>query len=320
MRLLFVTSTRIGDAVLSTGVLDTLIERNPGIRVTVACGPAAASLFEGVPGLDRIIRLDKMVGSLHWIYLWANAVGVVWDIMVDLRNAPVTYLLAAKKRYRLTRSRAGGHRIHTLAKVIGIEGEPPAPRIWLDDAHRRQAQRLIPDGPPVFAVGPTANWSAKQWRGQYFAELIRRLTGPDGILPGARVAVFGRDDERPMALPVLESVPPGRLIDLVGRIDLLTAYGCLERAAFYVGNDSGLMHLAAASGTPTLGLFGPSPVDQYAPWGAHCGTVQASIGYDNIFPEGFDHRNTGTLMDSLSVDAADAAARELWTRTRALVA
>ena len=317
MHALFVTSTRVGDAILSTGILARILEQNPGLKVTVACGPAAASLFEGVPGLERIIVLDKMLGSLHWVYLWAQTVGRRWDILVDLRNAPMTYLIGTRKRYRMARSRDTGHRILTLARVIDSELNPPAPTIWLDPGRRALAKKLIPDGPPVLAIGPTANWSAKQWRGQSFAELISRLTAADGILPGARVAIFGRDDERPMALPVIESVPADRLLDLVGRIDLLTVCACLERASLYIGNDSGLMHLAAASNIPTLGLFGPSPVEQYAPWGPKCDVVQASIGFDDIFPEDFDHRNTDTLMDSLSVDQAEAAARQLWARTGA---
>lgn len=316
MHALFVTSTRVGDAILSTGILSRLLDENPGVRVTVACGPAAASLFEAVPGLERIIVLDKMLGSLHWAYLWAMTFRRRWDILVDLRNAPVTYLINGKKRYRLTRSRDGGHRVRTLARVIGAEDNLPAPRIWLDEARRTKARRLIPDGPPVLAIGPTANWRGKQWRGQLFAELITRLTGPEGILPGARVAIFGRDDERPMALPVIESVPGDRLLDMVGRIDLLTVCACMERSAFYIGNDSGLMHLAAASGIPTLGLFGPSPAEQYAPWGPLCDHVQASLGFDEIFPENFDHRNTDTLMDSLSVDQAEDAANALWARAR----
>lgn len=316
MRALFVTSTRVGDAILSTGVLARLLDENPGLNVTVACGPAAASLFEGVPGLERIVVLDKMIGSLHWAYLWAQTVGTRWDILVDLRNAPVTYLIGAKKRYRMVRSRDGGHRIRSLAKVIAAEDDPPAPKLWVDGARREAAQRLIPDGGPVLAIGPTANWRGKQWRAHAFADLIARLTAPDGILPGARVAIFGRDDERPMALPVIESVPEERLLDLVGRIDLLSVSACLERTSLYVGNDSGLMHLAAASGIPTLGLFGPSPAEQYAPWGPLCDHVQAAKGFDEIFPDDFDHRNTDTLMDSLSVDQAEDAANKLWARAQ----
>ena len=65
------------------------------------------------------------------------------------------------------------------------------------------------------------------------------------------------------------SLTKGRVIDLTGQVDLLTAYACLSRARLYIGNDSGLMHLAAAAGTPTLALFGPSDERLYGPWGAH---------------------------------------------------
>ena len=146
--------------------------------------------------------------------------------------------------------------------------------------------------------------------------LIERLTAPTGILPGARVAVFGRDDERPMALRLLDTIPPARRIDLVGKLDLLTASACLARCAFYVGNDSGLMHLAAASGVPTLGLFGPTQESLYAPWGEHTAIVRTEIPFAEIFPPDFDHRTSDSLMDSLSVEAAEKGARELWNRAR----
>ena len=142
------------------------------------------------------------------------------------------------------------------------------------------------------------------------------MTDAAGILPGARVAVFGRDDERPMALRLIDSIPPARRIDLVGQLDLLTASACLARCAFYVGNDSGLMHLAAASGVPTLGLFGPTQEALYAPWGEHSGIVRTEIPFEQIFPKEFDHRTSDSLMDSLTVDAAEAGARALWQRCR----
>lgn len=177
-----------------------------------------------------------------------------------------------------------------------------------------RAAELIPDGPPVLAVGPTANWRAKTWRTEHFSELIDRLTGPQGIIPGARVAIFGRDDERPGALSLIDAVPRERRIDLVGHLDLLEAFACLKCCDFYIGNDSGLMHLAAVSGIPTLGLFGPSPKELYAPWGDLCDVVSTSVPYEEIFPENFNHRGSGTLMDSLSVEAAEQAARNLWNR------
>ena len=316
MRILFISSTRVGDAILSTGLLDHVIGRHPGARVTVACGPAAASLFAAVPGLERIIVLDKMKFSLHWILLWSQCVGRLWDVLVDLRNSPMAYLLPARRRHHAGRDREPVHRIHRLAGVIGLSDDPPSPRLWTDERQRRAAEAFIPEGPPVLAVGPTANWAAKTWRPEYFSELIERLCASDGILPGGRVAVFGRDDERPAALRLIEAIPEARRIDLVGRIDLLVAYACLERCAFYVGNDSGLMHLAAASGIPTLGLFGPSPEALYAPWGPLTAVARTEIPYEKIFPENFNHRAAETLMDSLTVDNAEAVARDLWARTK----
>ena len=63
MNILFVTSTRICDAILSTGLLEYLRAKDNIINVTIACGPSAAPLFYELPGLKKIIVLDKMVLS-----------------------------------------------------------------------------------------------------------------------------------------------------------------------------------------------------------------------------------------------------------------
>ncbi|MDH5750204.1 MAG: glycosyltransferase family 9 protein [Rhodospirillales bacterium] len=316
MRILFITSTRIGDAILSTGLLHHLIRQHPDARVTVACGPAAASLFEAVPGLERLLVLDKMAGSFHWPWLWASCLGRYWNVIVDLRNSPLYYLLPAGQRWKMGSSRGDNdHRVLKLARIMGLEDNPPSPHLWLADADRQKAEKLIPDGPPVLALGPTANWRAKSWRAEHFASLIQVLTAPGGILPGARVAVFGRDDERPGVINLLESIPPEQRIDLVGRVDLPEAFACLRRSNFYVGNDSGLMHLAAASGIPTLGLFGPSLDELYAPWGERAGAVRTPQSFSEIFPENFDHRTSDSLMDGLTVDHVAVAAENLWRRT-----
>ena len=174
---------------------------------------------------------------------------------------------------------------------------------------------MLPGGGPVLAVAPIANWRGKQWRIARFVELIERLTGPDGILPGATIATFGGPAERRQAEPVTAAVSAGRRLDLVGRLDLLTAFLCLRRCDLFIGNDSGLMHLAASAGVPTLGLFGPSRDELYRPWGGHTAVVRTQESYEALVStRGYDHRTTGTLMDGLSVDAAEAAARALWAR------
>jgi ADP-heptose:LPS heptosyltransferase len=165
----------------------------------------------------------------------------------------------------------------------------------------------------VLAIGPAANWRGKQWRAERFAELAARLTAPGGILPGARLAVMAAAHEREQAEPLLRRFPDA--LDLVGRLDLLTAASVLRRAALFVGNDTGLMHIAAAAGAPTLGLFGPSLEQQYGPWGERTGIARTTLSHAELTgAPGFDHRTTGTLMDTLTVDMAEAAARRLWAR------
>jgi lipopolysaccharide export system permease protein len=313
MKVLFVTATRVGDAVLSTGLLSHLIDRFPGARFTIAAGPDAAPLFEDVPGLDRLISLPKRRWSLHWLTLYRAVALQRWDMVVDLRASALAYLLWTRERRITERRRRPEHRVRQLARIFGLD-PPPAPKLWLAPRREAEATRLLPPGGPVLAIGPAANWRGKEWRGERFAELAQRLTALAGPFPGARVVVLAAAHERGQALPLIQALPPQRVIDLVGKVDLLTAAAVLRRSALFIGNDTGLMHLAAAAGVPTLGLFGPSPIELYAPWGPHTATVTTATAFRDLFGPDFDRFTTDTLMDSLSVDAAEDGARRLWAR------
>ena len=314
MRILFITATRIGDAVLSTGLLGHLLDRHPGAAFTIAAGPGAAPLFEALPGLERLVVLVKRRFSLHWLALYRAVAVRRWDLAVDLRGSLLAYGLRATERRVMAKGDGGEHRVRQLGRLFALD-PPPSPRLWIAPHHERAAAELVPPGPPVLAIGPAANWRGKQWRAERFAELARRLTAAQGPLAAARVAVLAASHERAQAAPLLAALPANRRIDLVGRTGLLTAAAVLRRAALFIGNDSGIMHIAAAMGTPTLGLFGPSLTQRYAPWGAHTATALTATPYEELVgAPGYDHRTTDTLMDSLSIDAAEAAARRLWAR------
>ena len=311
MRILFITSTRIGDAVLSSGVLGRLQRLYPGARLTIVCGPAVAPLFTHVPNLEKIVPFQRRRWLGHWFALWGDCVTRYWTVVVDLRRSALVYLVLAGRRYRMSHDRPGVHKVRQLAESVGF-ADAPAPEIHAGPEHRQAAAALIPAGGPVLALGPTANWGGKQWAAERFRSLIDRLTGAGGVLPGARVAVFSAPDERAAAIQVLADVADDRRLDLAGRTDLLTAYACLERCDLYIGNDSGLMHLAAAAGVPTLGLFGPSREEHYGPWGPFSRAVRTTQSYDEIVgaPD-YDYRSQATRMDSLSVDAVVAAVEDL---------
>jgi heptosyltransferase-3 len=309
MRILFVTATRIGDAVLSAGLLSHLIGRFPGARLTIAAGPVAAPLFEAVPGLERLIVLRKRRLSLHWLALYGRTLGLRWVLVVDLRGSALAWLLRTGERRVMAKGDPHEHRVRQLARLFALD-PPPGPVIWTAPRHDRAAEGLVPPGGPVLAIGPAANWRGKEWRAERFAELARRLTMPEAPFATARIVVLAAGHERAQAAPLIAALPSGRVIDLVGKADLLTAAAVLRRCALFIGSDTGLMHLAAAAGTPTLGLFGPSAVEQYAPWGRFTAVARTDVSY----PPGYDYRTTDTLMDGLSVEAAETAARELWRR------
>jgi|SRR5579863_2062743 len=313
MHILFVTATRIGDAVLSTGLLSYVVEQFPGARLTIAAGPVAAPLFEAVPGLDRVLVLRKRRWQLHWLALYAYAARRRWDLVVDLRGSALAWMVRAGERRVMAKGDAREHRVLQLGRLFGLD-PPPSPQLWTAPCHERAAEVLLPPGPPVLAIGPAANWRGKQWHAERFAELARRLTAAAGPLPGARVAVLAAAHERAQAAPLLAASVSAGVIDLVGRTDLLTAAAVLRRSSLFIGNDTGLMHIAAAAGTPTLGLFGPSPVEQYAPWGSCTAVVRTALPHEALYGPGYDHRTTDTLMASLSVEMAETAARRLWCR------
>lgn len=271
-RILFVTSNRIGDAVLSTGLLDHLLRAHPEARFTVACGTVATGVFERMPRLERLIALEKRRDRRHWLPLWAATAFTAWDLVVDIRASALAYLVPTRRRARMRR--ASGPKIAQLGAVLGLD-PPPLPVAWTAPADEARAASLLPPG-KLLVLAPTANWNGKIWPAERFVSVGNALLA--GPLAGAAVAVIAGPGamERELAAPVLAAFPTA--IDLVGSLSLPEAAACLRRTSLFIGNDSGLMHLAAAAGAPTLGLFGPTPAGEYAPAGPRAAAVVAADG------------------------------------------
>jgi len=274
MRILFITATRIGDAVLSTGLLDHLLRVHPEARFTIACGPVAEGVFARMPRREATLVIDKRRFDLHWLALWRATVGTVWDLVVDLRGSALSYLVPARRRVVLRGGRRPGPKLEHLAGALGLV-PAPRPACWTGAADQARAAVLLPGAGPYVGLGPTANWAGKVWPAERFVSLFKALRA--GPLPGARAVVFAGPGaaERAMAAPVLAALPDA--VDVAGVLSLPEASACLARCRLFVGNDSGLMHLAAAAGTATLGLFGPSLVAEYAPAG-RCTAVAVAPG------------------------------------------
>lgn len=282
--ILFITATRIGDAVLSSGLIKRLSDEIPQARFTIVAGPVAAPLFADVPNLDEVIVLSKSKDGSHWFDLWRKVRRKRWGLVVDLRGSAISRFLSTKRR-AVYRKGAGGEPVHKVveaARTLRIEDEPAAPFVYASPEVEAYAADLTAGAGPILAVAPAANWVGKTWPLERFSRVAMRLLGPDGPLRGGRLMVLGGPEDAKLAQGLKDVVPRKAFIDLAGKVDLTTAYACLKRARLFIGNDSGVMHLAAAAGAPTLGLFGPSDERLYGPWGPHARAIRGPRSFEQI--------------------------------------
>ena len=287
----------------------------PGAGVTIACGPLPAPLYRATPGLEAlhtVVKTRSRTGG-HWLALRKELVKTGrFDLAVDLRGTLITYTLPVSKRIVHRKSPVLRHKLEEL-RLLMQASAPIAPRLRLDDAAMAEATAVLGSGAgPLLALGPGSNFIGKQWPAERFATLARRLASGSSPLAGARVAILGAPEDRATGAEIAESLGNDgvEVLDLTAKIDLLACAAVLARATLFVGNDSGLMHMAAASGIATLGLFGPSNEKVYGPAGPRARAVRGRA-YEDIMEGKYMPAITYSLMTDLSVDAVEQAAFSL---------
>jgi ADP-heptose:LPS heptosyltransferase len=322
--ILFITATRIGDAVLSSGLIKFLADQIPNARFTIVSGPLAAPLFAHVPGLDRVIVMEKGKGKGHWFKLWNQVRHKKWGLVVDLRGSGTALFLRREKR-AIWKKQIGGEPLHKVidaARVLKLEGDPPSPHLYITPEVQALADQLLapragePSG-PILAVGPASNWVGKIWPIERFAQTAQQLLGPSGPLAGGRLLILGGPGDGRMVEELRMASARGRYVDLTGKVDLLTAYAALKRADLFIGNDSGLMHIAAAAGIPTIGLFGPSDERRYGPWGALTKAVRGPRSFEQFLQVDPDLSQAIRHMSDLPVATVIKAAKALLVEAKA---
>jgi ADP-heptose:LPS heptosyltransferase len=226
-----------------------------------------------------------------------------------MRRSAIGWVLRAEARYRVPRGLPGEHRVKLAARTLGLP--PLDPRVWLTEAQREDAARLLPGDGPTLALGIGATWICKTWPADRFAALALALTRPGGALAGGRVLLVGAPEERAAAGPLFDALPRHAIVDGFG-LGIPTAAALLQRSSLFVGNDSGMMHLAAAAGVRTVGLFGPTPEDLYGPWGAQSLVVRTAEPLDALLTRIGAPGSERTLMEGLAVDGVVRAIARRW--------
>lgn len=280
MRILFITATRIGDAVISTGVLSALVDQYPQAKITVACGPLAASLFTHVPGLDRVIIVTKKRRGGHWFALWGEVKGERWDVVVDLRRSLLSYFIRASQRLRLGPDDHKSHRVPLLSGVLGLD-PPASPKIWISQKYQTEAKEFLAGDGKVVALCPVAARPEKTWPVERYIELAQSLLAQNALGAVGRLLLVGAEADRPVIEQIASNLPADQTLTLLGNPDLLSVGAILSQSTLTIANDSGLAHLAAAVGCPTIALFGPTRDDLYRPWGQNVQVICAPKSAEN---------------------------------------
>lgn len=302
-RVLFVTSNRIGDCVISSGVIREIGRQLPGARITVACGRPPAPFFRSAPGVERVIVLDKKKFAGHWIDLWKQVWRTRWDMVVDIRGSALAFQVRAKTRRVYHRGlETGLPKVETVTRLMQA-GRTLDPELFIDDRARAEAAAVIDPqlatAPgPILALAPIAHQPGKSWPADRWGALVDKLKA-EPRFDGWRFMLVGGPGDHPPAAPALAAAGE-RGVDFVGKGDILASAAAIDRAALFVGNDSGLMHVAAAAGRPTLGLFGPTEWWLYGPWGPKTRTVASNETRGEFAP-----------IEALTVDRVFEAVLEL---------
>ena len=146
--------------------------------------------------------------------------------------------------------------------------------MWLGQEDRDYADgvcRQLP-GNRWLCIGPGANWEKKIWPAEKFALAADELRGEFDAL----VLMGNKADSRQAELVA------GRVrfpcVNLCGQTTLLQAAAVMEKMTLFLGNDSGLGHIAAAVNTPSFTLFGPGQPERYRPWGSRAAWLAAPDG------------------------------------------
>jgi heptosyltransferase-2 len=257
--------------VLTTSLCAPLVDYMPGVRNGIVWNLARGSLSLGDNrALARRLRLEGYGDALMMPRTWKSA------LAPTLAGIPVRTGFIGEFRFGLVNDWRTGERAlprmidrcAALALPAGIElpMDWPAPELAVPSdqiAAWKQASGL--GGEAAVALAPGAVGPSKRW--SYYPELAQALTAS-----GAEVWVIGGPNETAQAREIVAATG-GCARDLTGD-DLRNGVLALAAADLAISNDSGLLHVAAAIGTPSIGIFGPTSAWHYAPLNPLAGVVE----------------------------------------------
>lgn len=312
---LFIAPSGVSEAVLSSGLLKKLHDEAPNPRFTIVANRKVAPLYADMPKVERLMVTERRTSGSRWFGILGPLRARRWALVVDLPAGVITGRLRPRGRALRRGDQEPAHKLIEAARLMRLEEDPPAPYLFVGEAAEARAAKLTAGAGPILAIAPAADWVGKAWPVERFAEVARRLTSRTGPLPNARLMVLGEPGDAHEVDPIRSLASRDRMIDLVGKADPLTVFAALRRARLFIGNDTGFAQLAAASGAPTLALFGPSDDRIWRPWGENVRVARGARTLEEIRKVDPTLSAKVRHMIDLSADSVLSAAEALLEET-----
>ncbi len=314
----------MAETLQSTPLLRTLRAGYPTARIALVCPSTAVDLADGIPPVDKVIPLAGLRGRrTGGLRLWATLRSMRLDavFLCTSGTAPATaaYFAGIPQRSGVgggigllltgrVKPRRAENQAETwlrLAEVAGVHQQLHSPVFEPGPEARRRAEQVLHgtglgDGRLLIAIAPGAGYAETQpppaaatvWDPERWAHLANQLAQRHG----AGILLVGSAHDR-YVVEHMKMDLRAAATDLVGEVDLATLAGVIARCDLLVGSDTPLLQLAAAMGTPTVGLFGPTDGARGGAYGPAHRVVQALAP-----PHYVDGVVTQASMDQIRVE------------------
>jgi heptosyltransferase-2 len=344
-RILVMRYRFIGDTLLTVPFLRNLRLAHPDAFVAWMVAPGSSDVVKGIPYVDEMIYWDPatihadsrgthrtLSAKLRFIRdLRKKNFDKVYVLKRSLSSAIIAYLSGARERvgfdtegrgFLLTKKVSYQHNRHEVENFLEVLRADSVPvvddrlELWTTQEEDARVDRILVDagiGPQerLIALHPFSAVVERGWPLENFGELAKRISTEQG----ARVLVIGGPKDR-AAFDAKRALFGNNIVDLVGKIDLRLTAALLKRCSLFIGNDSGIMHLAVAAGTPLVALFGPQSPIKFGPWSKNAKVIYKGMACSPCKQKFFQEckpssRMRPECMESITVSEVFDAASEL---------
>ncbi|OGW80382.1 MAG: hypothetical protein A3C47_04865 [Omnitrophica bacterium RIFCSPHIGHO2_02_FULL_51_18] len=259
-KVLIVTLSNIGDAVLTLPVFQSVRRAFPGAQIHAVAGENSKIVFEGDPRIQKLMVYNRRISWKEKLDFLFAVRRERYDLIIDLRHSLLGFFGGARRRnayfFRPRVKHKGlGHLAALKSLKIPVSTEVSfleTPKGAFDPDESR----------PLVAAAPGSKSGIKKWPAEYFAKLLDRLA----LEKNCRLVLVG-DSGDSGDCEKIKSLMSAAVSDLSGQTSFQELCHILKSSALVVTNDSAPLHIADSFKTPTLAMFGPTDPLKYGPRG-----------------------------------------------------